>query len=65
MWVVILCFAVVGRRVAELEMHIALTQLMKSFRVEYRDEQPLNFTQELSVYPKRRMDLAFIDLYSD
>ena len=43
-------------------MHIALAQLMKNFRIEYRDEQPLNFVERLFVYPERQMDLAFIDV---
>ena len=51
----------VGRRIAELEMHIALAQLIRNFNIEYRDEQPLNFIQKLFVYPERQMDLAFVD----
>ena len=51
-----------GRRVAELELHIALAQLMRNFKVEYRETQPLNFVQQIFVYPERQMDLAFVDL---
>ena len=47
---------------AELEMHIALAQLIRNFRIDYRDDQPLDFEQRLFVYPERRMDLAFVDL---
>ena len=50
-----------GRRIAELEMHIALAQLIRNFKLEFRDEQPLNFIQKLFLHPERRMDLAFID----
>ena len=42
-------------------MHIALAQLIRNFKLEYRDEQPLNFVQKLFVYPERQMDLAFVD----
>ena len=42
-------------------MHIALAQLIRNFKLEYRDEQPLDFIQKLFVYPERQMDLAFVD----
>ena len=42
-------------------MHIALAQLIRNFKLEFRDELPLNFIQKLFVYPERRMDLAFVD----
>lgn len=51
-----------GRRVAELELHIALAQLIKNFRVEYRDEKPMDYIQTLFLVPERRLDLAFVDL---
>ena len=53
---------IIGRRVAELELHIALSQLVKNFRFDFRDDEPLNFIQQIFVYPERQMDLAFTDL---
>ena len=52
----------VGRRVAELQIHIAVAQLMKNFRVEFRDDHPVGYVQQILIYPDRRMDLAFIAL---
>ena len=54
-------FTHVGRRIAELEMHIALAHLIRNFKLEYREEQPLNFVQKMFIYPERQMDLAFVD----
>ena len=51
-----------GRRVAELELHIALAQLIKNFRVEYRGEKPMDYIQTLFLVPDGRLDLAFVDL---
>ena len=32
-----------GRRVAELELHIALSQLIRTFRVDFRDDKPMDY----------------------
>ena len=53
---------IVGRRVAELEMHILLAQLIRNYKLEYRDEKPLEFTNKLLYVPARQMDLAFVDI---
>ena len=52
----------IGRRVAELELHIALSQLIRTFKVEFRDDKPMDYVQNLFLNPERRFDLAFIDL---
>lgn len=43
-------------------MHILLAQLIRNFKLEYREEKPLEFTNKLFYVPARQMDLAFIDV---
>ena len=50
-----------GRRVAELEMHIALAHLMKNFKLEYTDKSPMDVTVKLFVVPERQLNVAFKD----
>ena len=50
-----------GRRVAELEMHVLLAQLIKNFKIEYREDKPIEFIIKLFNRPERQMDLAFTD----
>ena len=50
-----------GRRVAELELHIALAHLMRNFRVEYPAESPLGYIIKHTLVPDRRMDLKLMD----
>lgn len=52
----------VGRRIAVMELYIALAQIMKTFRVQYRDPEPMEPTQKLFINPERQLNLAFIDL---
>ena len=58
-YILILC---TGRRVAELELHIALSQLIRTFGVEFKDDKPMDYVQNLFLMPERRFDLVFIDL---
>ena len=51
-----------GRRVAELEMHILLAQMMRNFRIEYRKKEPMEFENQLVFRPARKMNLALVDL---
>ena len=51
-----------GRRVAELEMHVLLAQLIKNFKIEYREYKPIEFIIKLFNRPERQVDLAFIDV---
>ena len=51
-----------GRRVAELELHIALSQLIRTFSVEFKDDKPMDYVQNLFLIPERRFDLVFTDL---
>ena len=55
------CF-VAGRRVAELEMHIVLAQLMRNFKINFTEDKPLKYVVNLCYYPERKMDLTFSDL---
>ncbi len=45
-----------GRRVAELEMHILLSQVVRNFKIQYREEEPLKFNTKLFYGPARQMD---------
>ena len=51
-----------GRRVAELEMHILLAQMMRHFKIEYREEEPVRFATKLLYGPMRQMNLALVDV---
>lgn len=51
-----------GRRVAELEMHVLLAQLVRNFKIEFREEEPIKFITKLFYGPGRQMNLAFVDL---
>ena len=48
-----------GRRVAELEFHIALTHLIREYRVEYLDKEPMGYIQNFTVKPERPLNLTF------
>ena len=43
-------------------MHILLAQLVRNFRIEFREEEPIKFINKLFFVPGRRMDLAFVNL---
>jgi len=51
-----------GRRVAELELHIAMAHIMQNFRVEYPETTPVDIVQKFILAPDRPINLAFIDL---
>lgn len=53
-----------GRRIAELEIHIALAQIIKTFEVSFPDNMPLGIKEELLNTPNRPMNLSFKDLWS-
>ena len=53
---------VAGRRVAELEMHIVLAQLMRNFNINFTEDKPLKYVVNLFYYPERKMNLTFTDL---
>ena len=52
---------ITGRRVAELEMHILLAQMMRNFRIEYRELEPVKFRTKLLYRPAGPMNLALTD----
>ena len=43
-------------------MYILLAQVVKSFKIEFREEKPMEFINKLNYKPERQMDLAFIDV---
>ena len=56
------CLFFLGRRIAELEIHIAVAQLVRNFRIDYTDDEPLKYTVQLFYYPKQDMNLVFSNL---
>ena len=54
---------VTGRRIAELELHIALAHMMKNFKVEYQEDTPMDCIEEVfQVVPDRKINLVFKDV---
>ena len=53
---------VAGRRVAELELRIALSHLVQNFEVQYPGHDSIEFEQRLFIVPNKKVDLAFIDI---
>jgi len=52
-----------GRRVAELELHIAIAQMMQNFRVECPDTTPIGVMEKMPLLvPDRPINLVFVDL---
>ena len=43
-------------------MHILLAQLMRSFKIEFREEEPMKFITKHFYVPERPLNLAFVDL---
>lgn len=54
--------ALIGRRLAELELNIALSQIMKAYRVEFTEKEPMGYIIKFLLVPERQMNLAFRDL---
>ena len=51
-----------GRRIAELEMYIALSHIMKNFNVEFPEEAPMDYILKSLIIPERQLNLIFRDL---
>ena len=53
----------IGRRVAELELHIAIAQILKSFNVGYSTgpDTKMDFILKGILIPEKQMDLVFSD----
>lgn len=51
-----------GRRVAELELHIAVSQIVRNFRLVFSDHTPLRMKLRLFLVPDRAVNLAFVDV---
>ena len=48
---------VTGHRIAELELHIALAHMMKNFKVEYQEDTPMDYIEEVfQVVPDREIN---------
>ena len=52
----------VGRRVAEIELHIGLAQIMKSFNIGFPEELAIEAVQKLFTVPERKLNLSFQDV---
>ena len=57
-----MCCMYIGRRLAELELNIALSQIMNSFKVEFMEEKPVQYVVKFLLVPDRQVNLAFKDL---
>ena len=54
---------VTGRRIAELELHIALAHMVKNFKVEYPENTPMDYIEEVfQVVPEKKINLVFKDV---
>jgi len=51
-----------GRRIAELEMYIAMSHIMKNFSVEFPEEAPMDYILKSLIIPERQLNLIFRDL---
>ena len=51
-----------GRRVAELELHIALSHLIRNFELEYLDNSPMGYIQKFLLTPEKPIDLSIQDI---
>ena len=51
-----------GRRVAELELHIALSHLIRNFEMEYLDKSPIGYIEKFLLIPEKPMDLSMKDI---
>ncbi len=55
-------FVVLGRRIAELELHIAVSHLMKEFRLRYEQAERVELKQEMILFPDKPINLTIVDL---
>ena len=59
----ILCCFFVGRRVAELELYIGLSQLMKNFRIGNPGKEEIDALQKILLVPEQQLNLSFTDIW--
>jgi cytochrome P450 len=52
----------IGRRVAELEVHIAIAQIIKKFNIEYPDPTPIDYILKGVLVPRKQFNLIFKDI---
>lgn len=52
----------VGRRVAELELHIALARIIGSFNISYTESTPIDIALKFLLIPKTSLNLKFEDI---
>ena len=50
-----------GRRIAEMEIQIALAHILKAFKLEFPEKEPLGYVQKFLTKPDRQMDIVFKD----
>ena len=46
---------------AELELHIALSHLIRNFEIEYLDKSPMGCIEKMFLIPEKPMDLSMRD----
>ena len=51
-----------GRRLAELEINIALAHVMNNFRLEYPDKEPMGYIHSFLLIPEQQLNITFNDI---
>ena len=47
---------------AQLELHIALSHLIRNFEMEYLDKSPMGYIEKFLLIPEKPMDLSMKDI---
>ena len=58
-------FILTGRRIAELELYIALSHIMKNFSVEFPEKAPMDYILKVLLIPERQLNLTVHDLIKE
>ena len=48
-----------GRRLAELELHIALAHLIREYKVDCLDKEPMGYMMKALLKPDKQLNLTF------
>ena len=59
-----ICPTYIGRRVAELELHIALSQIVREFSVHFLEKDPVGMVIGLTTASSKPINLKFVKIES-